>query len=78
MLIKQVHYIEHFYQLKELTWAGGYDTLAEIEDNNKEEEFIEYINSIFGEEEEIEDTKFNDFLWFDREQIFEDLGIKYE
>ena len=52
-------------------WAGGKDTLQEIADWGKLDELNDLILSI---REEWTDTGLNDFLWFDREYIYECLG----
>lgn len=71
----------HDYDFDELMyhcWSGAIDTLKEIEKHGKEEEFMNYLDSIFYDyDEEIELTELNDFIWFEDEQIFSDLGIEW-
>lgn len=72
--------IDNFQDLKNWAWAGAVDTLEIIEANNKETELIDYLNEIIAiqENEMIEETKLNDFLWFDDYQIFYELNIEEE
>lgn len=69
--------VEGFYWLKENCWSGAIDTLNTIEEHNKEDELMDYLEDIwFDSSFEIPTlTELNDFLWFDDETIFEDLGI---
>lgn len=64
-----------FYRLKDNSWSGAIDTLNDIEKADKEEEFMEYLEDIFYNDEEITDTELNDFIWFERETIYSDLGL---
>ena len=72
----RIYSINDFYELKEASWSGAIYTLDEIEEKGKEDELIEYLNEIISSYDDgIEETKLNDILWFDRDYIFEDLGI---
>ena len=66
-----------FNNLIENCWSGAIDTLRTIEEHDKEDEFMEYLESIMGED--IDNvptiTEVNDFLWFEDDTIFEALGI---
>ena len=62
-----------FNDLKNNSWSGAVDTLNKIEEECKEDELMDYLESIF--EETPDETQLNDFLWFDNETIFEDLGM---
>ena len=62
-----------FNDLKNNSWSGAVDTLNKIEEEGKEDELMDYLEGIF--EETPDETQLNDFLWFDNETIFEDLGI---
>lgn len=64
-----------FYRLKENSWSGALDTLEDIEDANMEQEFMEHLDQIFGYEEEVEDTALNDYIWFERDSIYQCLGL---
>lgn len=55
-------------------WAGGKDTLDEIKKADKCEELEELIEEQFYDETP-SDTAINDFLWFERDYIYERLGL---
>lgn len=67
----------NFYDLQENCWSGAIDTLKTIEEHNKEDELMAYLEDIFescfGNVPTM--TEVNDYLWFDDEAIFEALGI---
>lgn len=54
-------------------WSGGKDTLDRIIEEGKEKEFEYYINDLYPDG--IDKTQLNDILWFDSQQVFQDLGI---
>lgn len=57
-------------------WSGGLDTLNELRELDKIEEVENYINDCM---ENASETDINDFLWFERDYIFEEiLGIEEE
>lgn len=64
-----------FYNLFENSWSGARDTLEDIIKAEKEEEFMDLLDMYFGTEEELTDTELNDFIWFERDTIYEDLGL---
>lgn len=64
-----------FYNLCDNLWGGALQTLEDIEKANMEEEFMEHLEEVFCMEEEIEDTKLNDYIWFERDYIYESLGL---
>ena len=63
----------NFDDLKENSWSGAIDTLKTIEENEKEEELMQLLELTF--EDVPTETEVNDFLWFDDDFIFEELGI---
>lgn len=65
-----------FEDLKRNSWSGAINTLEKIEENEKEEELLELLEYTF--EDVPSETEVNDFLWFDDDFIFEELGIKGE
>ena len=69
--------VEGFSWLLNNCWSGAIDTLNTIMEYNKEDEFMDYLEEMFFESSyEIPTmTELNDFLWFDDQTIFEDLGI---
>ena len=70
-IIKEV---SDFYELKENSWSGALDTLKDIEDTDKEEELMAFLEEVFMEKTPT-DTEVNDFLWFERDFIYENIGL---
>lgn len=64
-----------FYNLFENSWSGARDTLEDIIKAEKEEEFMQYLDEVFCDSDEITDTELNDFIWHDRDTIYESLGL---
>lgn len=65
----------NFYNLFENSWSGARDTLEDIIKAEKEEEFMQYLDEVFCDSDEITDTELNDFIWFERDTIYENLGL---
>lgn len=63
-----------FEGLKAMAWCGAVDTLNTIEENEKEDEFMDLLEQIFGGEIP-EDVQVNDLLRFDSDYLFDLLGI---
>ena len=64
-----------FGRLYDNSWSGALDTLKDIQNADLEEEFMQYLEEVFCEDEEITDTELNDFIWFERDSIYEYLGL---
>lgn len=64
-----------FYNLYDNSWSGARDTLDDIKNADLEEEFMDLLDTYFGTEEELTDTELNDFIWFERDTIYEELGL---
>ena len=60
--------------LKNNSWSGALDTLKDIEEADKEDELMYFLEEIFGDITPTE-TEVNDFLWFERDYIYESLGL---
>lgn len=75
MLVKKE--LNDFDDLKKMCWSGAVYTLETIEENNKEEELMDFIEEVFYNNTPTE-TELNDFLWFDSDYIYETLGIEEE
>ena len=77
--IKTINIIDNkkydFYRLYDILWSGALQTLEDIEKANMEEEFMEHLEEVFERGDEIEDTELNDYIWFEREYIYESLGL---
>lgn len=66
--------INGFYELADMVWSGAIDTLEDIQNANKENEFMDFLEMIFCDDVPT-DTKVNDFIWFEREYIYENIGL---
>jgi len=64
----------NFTDLFNNSWSGAIDTLKAIEEADKEEEIMEYLEVVF-EGDVPDETEVNDFLWFERDEIYEYLGM---
>lgn len=62
--------------LKYNSWSGALDTLKDIEEADKEDELMYLLEEIFNGDIPTE-TEVNDFLWHDRDYIYELLGIEF-
>lgn len=68
--------INGFYELADMVWSGAVDTIADIQNADKEIEFMDFLEMIFMDREEIPtDTEVNDFIWFERDYIYENIGL---
>ena len=66
-----------FRRLQDNCWSGAIDTLITVYNNDKEDELMSLLEMEF--EYDIPTlTEVNDFLWFEDEYIFEQLGISDE
>lgn len=65
-----------FYDLKDEVWQGAVDTLDRIENEGKQDELMEFLESYFVDIPTI--TEVNDLLWFESDYIFESLGMEVE
>ena len=66
--------INDFYALADMVWSGAVDTIADIQNANKEDEFMNFLEAVFCEEV-LTDTEVNDFIWFERDYIYENIGL---
>ena len=66
--------INDFYALADMVWSGATDTIADIQNANKEDEFMIFLEDVFCDEVPT-DTEVNDFIWHDRDYIYENLGL---
>lgn len=60
--------------LKNNSWSGALDTLKDIEEADKEDELMYLLEEIFADTTPTE-TEVNDFLWFERDYVYESLGL---
>lgn len=66
--------INGFNELADMVWSGAVDTIADIQNTNKEDEFMNFLEMVFCEEIPT-DTEVNDFIWFERDYIYENIGL---
>ena len=66
--------MDDFRTLKNNSWSGALDTLKDIEEADKEDELMYLLEEIFTDTTPTE-TEVNDFLWHDRDYIYESLGL---
>ena len=66
--------INGFNELADMVWSGAVDTIADIQNANKEDEFMNFLEAVFCDEVPT-DTEVNDFIWFERDYIYESIGL---
>ena len=69
-----------FYDLKRESWSGAMNTLETIEEHNKQDELMNLLQELqeVNEGNFWDSVKLNDFLWFDTDYIYEQLGIEVD
>ena len=66
--------MDDFIILKNNSWSGALDTLKDIEEADKEDELMYLLEEIFTDTIPTE-IEVNDFLWHERDYIYESLGL---
>ena len=66
--------INGFNELADMVWGGAVDTITGIQNANKETEFMNFLEAVFCDEVPT-DTEVNDFIWHDRNYIYENIGL---
>lgn len=66
--------INGFNELADMVWSGAVDTITDIQNTNKEDEFMNFLEMVFCDEIPT-DTEVNDFIWFERDYIYENIGL---
>lgn len=56
-------------------WSGARDRMEAIAEAGIEEEVFDIIRDVFAEEEYVDETAINDFVWFDLDDILEEQGL---
>jgi len=57
-------------------WSGACDTIRDIKDAELMDELQEHLEMMFADcEVPPTDTEINDYLWHDRAQVYEALGL---
>ena len=63
-----------FDVLRDVVWSGAVETVKTIIEAEKTDELMQLLEDIFYEPTDI--MIINDFLWFDRDYIYETLEIE--
>ena len=61
--------------LKNNSWSGALDTLKDIEEADKEDELMYLLEEVVFADTTPTETEVNDFLWHERDYIYESLGL---
>ena len=61
-------------EIYDMSWSGGRDTLDDIFEHDREEELMNLLEEVFFNEIP-SDGEVNDFLWFERDMIYEHCGL---
>lgn len=56
-------------------WSGARDRMEAIAEAGIEEEVFDIIKDAFSEEEYVDETAINDFVWFDLDDILAEQGL---
>jgi hypothetical protein len=75
MWIKEDYSFEY---LQKNVWSGAVNTMRTIENEGKEDSLMNLLCEVFGYDDIPTLTQVNDFLWFESDFIYENLGIAEE
>lgn len=68
-----------FYDLQERVWGNAEQVLDEIISQDKEDEFMDYIEEIFAYASNPPSmTELNDFISYEWQEIYENIGMERE
>ena len=62
--------IDNFYDLQDMCWSGASQVLDIVSEHDLEDEFFDYVTSMFDEPPTI--TEINDFIWFECDNWLEE------
>ena len=72
----KIMYYKQVFDINEFEfWGGGLDTFNELKEHVTLEQIQYHIENHFSDEIPT-DTDINDYLWYERDEIFAELGIK--
>ena len=75
----RIYGVSDFQELKENSWSGAIPRLNQIEEQEKEDEFLALINELISSSENgWTDTELNDFIWFEDDWYFKELGMEWK
>ena len=75
MVVYEEQYFDSVSDLMGICWSGAIQRLEEVQemDDDKQEQFIDYIKMYLGDEEHLSTTTLNDFIWFECDDFIEEL-----
>lgn len=75
MIVYDEIQFESVYELDEICWQGARDRVLEVEklDDEKQEQFMDYLKENLGDIEHLTTTELNDFIWFECDDFIEEL-----
>lgn len=74
--MKMITEVNNFEELYSNSWSGAIDTLEDIARAHKGENLMYLLEEIFSDDGDMPTaTDINDFLWFERDYIYECLGL---
>lgn len=65
-----------FDDIYQNSWSGAVDTLCIISNEGKEAELMEFLDEVYPDG--VDEIELNDFLTFEDDYIFNELGINLE
>lgn len=65
-----------FDDIYQNSWSRAVDTLNTISNEGKEDDLMELLDELYPNG--VDENDLNDFLWFDDDYIFNELGINLE
>lgn len=66
-----------FYDLQDRVWGNAIQVLDEVLGQDKEDEFMDYIEMVFADDENPPTmTQLNDFISYDWEYIYQNIGME--
>ena len=76
-MVTKVYEVYDFNELYNTSWSGAVDTLDTIKEHDKESALLDLINDVLScYDGGLDITQLNDYLWFDRDDIYNSLGIE--
>lgn len=73
-------YFDNLSDLKEICWSGAIQRIEEVEelDDDKQQEFVDYVIEMLEDNEHLSTTTLNDFIWFECDDFIEELKEEEE
>lgn len=65
-----------FDDIYQNSWSRAVDTLNTISNEGKEDDLMKLLDELYPDG--VDENDLNDFLWFDDDYIFNELGINLE